>query len=314
MSKVFVDGQHGTTGLQIHEYLSKHEQVEVLSIDFEQRRDIKVRKEYMNHADIVFLCLPDEAAKQSVELIENDHTKIIDASTAHRTREEWAYGIPELCKEQRNIIKKSKRVAVPGCHATASILAIAPLVRVGILPADYPLSIHSITGYSGGGKEMIAKYEEVQDEYLKTPRHYALTQNHKHLPEITKYAGLARTPLFLPTVSNYYKGLAVSIPLYTDLLSKYHHPKDLCSYLTEYYEGENFVTVHPFGDESLLLDGGFDLAGNNNSNRVELFVFGNQERIVLMARLDNLGKGASGAAVQNMNIMLGIDEKTGLIG
>lgn len=313
MYKVFVDGQHGTTGLKIHEFLSKHPEVQLMNIDYEMRRDVKIRKEYINNADIVFLCLPDNAAKEVVSLVENNHTKIIDASTAHRTNDEWAYGIPELCKSQREKIKNSNRVTVPGCHATATIVALAPLVKEGIVPADYPVTITSVTGYSGGGKEMIAKYEDEKNEYLKVPRHYALNLNHKHLPEIKKYTGLKCEPIFMPIVSNYYQGLTISLPLYADKLLKYKTPKEICSYLAEYYSNERFVKVMPFGDESLLEDGGFNITACNNTNTVEIFVFGNEERIMLMSRLDNLGKGASGAAVQNMNIMLGINEEVGLV-
>ena len=313
MYTVFVDGQHGTTGLKIHEYLLKHPNVKLLNIDYEMRRDIKTRKEYINNADLVFLCLPDNAAKEAVSLVENNHTKIIDASTAHRTKDEWAYGIPELYPNQRDKIKNSNRVTVPGCHATASIIALAPLVKGGIVPPDYPVSIFSISGYSGAGKEMIEKYESEEKEYLKIPRHYALDLNHKHLPEIKKYSALTYDPIFMPVISNYYKGLAVSIPLYTNRLLKHRTPKDICNFLTEYYAEEKFVKVVAFGDESLLIDGRFNITGCNNTNMAEIFVFGNEDRIMLMARLDNLGKGASGAAVQNMNIMLGIKEETGLV-
>lgn len=313
MYNVFVDGQHGTTGLKIHEYLAKHSDVKLLNIDYQLRRDIKTRKEYINNADIVFLCLPDNASKEAVELVENSNVKIIDASTAHRTNDEWVYGIPELCGNQRDKIKKSNRVTVPGCHATASIISLSPLVNGGIVPANYPISITSITGYSGAGKEAIEKYENGKNEYLKLPRPYALELNHKHLPEIKKYAGLSYEPIFMPIINDYYKGLAVSIPLYTNKLLKYKTPKDICDFLTGYYEGEKFVKVIPFEDKSLLVEGSFDVTGCNDTNLVEIFVFGNTERIMLMARLDNLGKGASGASVQNMNIMLDINEDEGLV-
>lgn len=312
MYKVFVDGQHGTTGLRIHEYLSKHPEVQILNIDFEKRRDLEVRKEYINEADIVFLCLPDAAAKEAVTLIENDNTKVIDASTAHRVNDAWAYGIPELSKEYREKIKNSKRVSVPGCHASGTIIPLAPLVKAGIVPADYPFSIFSITGYSGGGKEMIAKYEDDKNEYLKIPRPYALGLKHKHLPEIKKHAGLRIDPIFIPTLSNYYKGLSVTIPLYTEKLLKYKTPEEISSFLTEYYNGEKYIKVIPYGDQSELCEGSFDITACNDTNNVDIFVFGNEERILLVSRLDNLGKGASGAAIQDMNIMLGIDESTAL--
>lgn len=312
MYKVFVDGQHGTTGLRIHEYLSKHPEVQILNIDFEKRRDLEVRKEYINEADIVFLCLPDAAAKEAVTLIENDNTKVIDASTAHRVNDAWAYGIPELSKEYREKIKNSKRVSVPGCHASATIIPLAPLVKAGIVAADYPFSIFSITGYSGGGKEMIAKYEDDKNEYLKIPRPYALGLKHKHLPEIKKHAGLSIDPIFIPTLSNYYKGLSVTIPLYTEKLLKYKTPEEISSFLTEYYDGEKYIKVIPYGDQSELFEGSFDITACNDTNNVDIFVFGNEDRILLVSRLDNLGKGASGAAIQDMNIMLGIDESTAL--
>ncbi|MDP4145263.1 MAG: N-acetyl-gamma-glutamyl-phosphate reductase [Bacillota bacterium] len=309
---VFVDGQHGTTGLKIHEYLSQHPNVDLLNIDFENRRDTETRKEFINNADIVFLCLPDNAAKEAVSLVENNHTKIIDSSTAHRTNDSWTYGIPELNKDQRNLINTAKKVSVPGCHATAATLALAPVVKGGIVPSDYPFSITSISGYSGAGKEAIAKYENPANSHLKVPRPYALGLNHKHLPEITKYSGLSFEPIFTPVICDYYKGLAVSIPIHTNKLLKYKTPEDICSFLSEYYDGEKFVKVMPFGDESLLVEGCLDITACNNTNNAEIFVFGNEEKILLMTRLDNLGKGASGAAVQNMNIMLGLKEDIGL--
>lgn len=312
MFKVYVDGQHGTTGLRIHEYLSNHPNIEIMEIDYNSRRDIKVRKKYINNADLVFLCLPDSAAIDAVKLIENNTTKIIDASTAHRVNDDWVYGIPELNKNQREKIKNSNRVTVPGCHASATNIALSPLVQEGIVPTDYPLTITSITGYSGGGKNMIASYRE-NDAYLKTPRQYALSLNHKHLPEITKYCTLNNSPIFVPTVCDYYKGLAVSIPLFPKLLTRIKTPKDICSFLTEYYANEKFINVIPYGDDSLLFEGGFDVTGSNDTNMVDIFLFGNDEKILLVSRLDNLGKGASGAAVQNMNIMLGINEDTGLV-
>ncbi|MDT8715658.1 N-acetyl-gamma-glutamyl-phosphate reductase [Clostridium sp. 19966] len=312
MFKIFVDGQYGTTGLRINEYMQKHSQVELINLDFEKRKDISARKKCLNEADVVFLCLPDAASKEAVALIENENTKVIDASTAHRTNEDWAYGIPELSKEQREKIRISKRVSVPGCHASATIMAIAPLVKAGIISADYPLNIFSITGYSGGGKQMIETYETSEEEYLKSPRPYALTLNHKHLPEIKKHSGLNNYPIFIPVVSNYYKGLAVSIPLYTNMLNKSKSPKEIAEFLSQYYEGEQFVNITQYGDDSTLIDGAYNITACNDTNNVEISVFGNEERIVLISKLDNLGKGASGAAVQNMNIMLGLDESIGL--
>lgn len=314
MFNVYVDGQYGTTGLKIQEYLSKHENVELLTIDYEKRRDLQTRKKYMNEADSVFLCLPDQAAREAVKLVENNKTKIIDASTAHRTNDDWAYGIPELDPQQREKIRNSKRVSVPGCHATASILALAPLVNKGIVPSDYPVSIFSVTGYSGGGKDTIARYETSNRKtYLEIPRHYALNLNHKHLPEIMKYTGLKDKPVFTPVICNYYKGLAVSIPLFPKYLTGNKSPEVIRDFLEDYYSEERFVKVINSDNERLLEDGTFDITGCNDTNRADIFVFGSSERIQLMARLDNLGKGASGAAIQCMNLMLNIPEETGLV-
>jgi N-acetyl-gamma-glutamyl-phosphate reductase len=311
---VYVDGQYGTTGLKIKDYLSKHQNVQILTIDYEKRRDTEARKKYMNEADVVFLCLPDQAAKEAVKLVENSETRIIDASSAHRIDDGWAYGIPELCPTQRDKIKNSKHVSVPGCHATAAILALSPLVKGGIVPKNYPAAIFSVTGYSGGGKEVIAKYEsENRAPYLDIPRHYALSLNHKHLPEIQKYAGLDDKPTLIPVICDYYKGLAASIPLFANKLAKDHSPEEIRHFLANYYSGEKFVNVIPDETEGLLEDGTFDITACNDTNRAELFVLGNDDRIMLMTRLDNLGKGASGAAIQCMNIMLGIPEQTGLI-
>lgn len=314
MYYVYVDGQYGTTGLKIKDYLSRHQRVQVLSIDYEKRRDSEIRKKYMNEADVVFLCLPDQAAKEAVKLVENSKTRIIDASSAHRVDDGWVYGIPELCPTQRDEIKASKRVSVPGCHATAAILALSPLVKGGIIPRNYPASIFSVTGYSGGGKEVIAKYESgTRDRYFDIPRHYALNLNHKHLPEIQKYAGLDDKPTLIPVICDYYKGLAVSIPLAANRLAENHSPEELRHFLSNYYSGEKFVNVMLDETEGLLEDGSFDITACNDTNRAELFVLGNEERVVLMTRLDNLGKGASGAAIQCMNIMLGIPEQIGLV-
>ncbi|WP_058485765.1 N-acetyl-gamma-glutamyl-phosphate reductase [Defluviitalea phaphyphila] len=314
--KVFVDGQMGTTGLQIHERLAKHPNVELLHIDYDKRKDVKLKKKYLNEADIVFLCLPDEAAKESAKLVTNPKTKIIDPSVAHRTTDGWTYGMPELVKEQREKIRKSNRVTVPGCHATAFILSVAPLINEKIMPSDYPITVHSITGYSGGGKKLIQKYEKEEENnpYTKAPRPYALELNHKHLPEMTMYAGLKNDPIFIPIVSNYYKGLAVSIPIHNNLLNKKATGKEIALALAEYYKDERFVKVMPYQPMDLLFDGGFDITGCNDTNKCEIFVFGNDKKgsTLILTRLDNLGKGASGAAVQNMNIMLGIDEGTGL--
>ncbi|MCQ2010995.1 MAG: N-acetyl-gamma-glutamyl-phosphate reductase [Sporolactobacillus sp.] len=313
MYSVYVDGQYGTTGLKIRDYLSKHDHIRLLNIAYEERRDMELRKKCMNEADIVFLCLPDQAAEEAVKMVENDKTKVIDASTAHRIDEEWTYGIPELFPHQRAKIRNSKRVSVPGCHATAALLALAPLVGKGIVPANYPVSIYSVTGYSGGGKKVIADYEnKKRAPFFAVPRPYALQLDHKHLPELTKYAGLKEKPILLPVICDYYKGLAVSIPLYTNKLSEYKSPEEIRRFLVNYYSEEPFVNIMSNETEGLFEDGSFDITGCNDTNRADLFVLGNEDRIVLMTRLDNLGKGASGAAIQCMNIMLGVPEQTGL--
>ena len=308
-TKVYIDGQAGTTGLQIYERISSRDDLELMKIAEDKRHDLDERKKFLNEADIVFLCLPDDAAKESVSLIENENVKVIDASTAHRTNDAWDYGFPELSKEQRARIASSKRVANPGCHATGSVATIAPLVNMGILPADYPITIYSLTGYSGGGKKMIADYEaEGRDVLLSSPSIYGRTLKHKHVPEITKVAGLAYAPAFLPVVDDYYKGMATTIMLHSRLLSGAPSAKDICEKLSEYYRDEALVNVKPFEDEPGKIFAN-TLAGRDD---LEIFVYGYEDQIGITALFDNLGKGASGAAVQNMNIMLGIDEKTGL--
>ena len=313
--KIFVDGQAGTTGLEIHERLSSRDDIEVLVIDPEKRKDVDERKKLINASDITFLCLPDEASKESVSLCDSDSTRFIDASTAFRTADGWDYGMAELSSEQRGKITTSKRVSNPGCHATGFNLPIAPLVGQGLISQDAQLTCCSLTGYSGGGKQMINSYREADanDISMQSPRLYALGLGHKHLPEMKKASGLDRAPIFLPMVGNYYRGMCVSIPLPRESLCREISAQQVHDILSDHYADECFVKVMPFG-----LDEGFD--GNflnaiacNNTNNLEIFVFGDSQQIVLISRFDNLGKGASGAAVQNMNIMLGIDETTGLI-
>lgn len=317
MKKIFVDGGHGTTGLVINERLSKYKNIEILQIDPEMRKDMEEKKKFLNEADIVFLCLPDEAAKASVSLIENDRTKVIDASTAHRIDPEWTYGLPELSKEHREAVKSAKRVANPGCHASAVAIAVYPLIKEGLIDADYPMTIHSLTGYSGGGKGLIAKYEDTAHDnpYHKGPRHYALGMNHKHQPEMMVQCGLREKPFFTPIVGNFYKGLVASIPLKRNLMKKKMTGRELQQFYATYYKDDYFIRVNPFGCDEYLFDGAFDISGSNESNFSDLFVYSNDEdgNIMVMSRLDNLGKGASGAAIQNMNIMLGLDEWTNLV-
>jgi len=308
-TRVYIDGQAGTTGLQIYDRISQRDDLELMKIDEDKRHDTEERKKFLNSADIVFLCLPDDAARESVSLIENENVKVIDASTAHRTNDAWTYGFPELSAEQRDKIASSKRVANPGCHATGSIAAIAPLVNMGILPRDYPISIYSLTGYSGGGKKMIADYEtEKRAEVLSSPGIYGRTLKHKHVPEITKVTGLEYAPVFLPIVDDYYKGMATTILLQSRLLAKAPTARDICEKMKEYYARQSMVRVRDFEDEPGKIFAN-SMAGRDD---LEIIVYGYEDQIGITALFDNLGKGASGAAVQNMNIMLGMDEKTGL--
>ena len=310
--KVFVDGQEGTTGLRIHEVLAARGDVELLSIDPARRKDPAERSRLLNAADVAFLCLPDAAAREAAFMVTSKHTCVIDASTAHRTAPGWAYGLPELVAGQREALRRSKRIANPGCHATAFILLLRPLVDAGLVPASLPVSATSITGYSGGGKKMIEQYEGAADPGLKAPRPYALGLAHKHLPEMMAHTGLAARPLFMPVVAAFYKGLAVSVPLHLAQLRAGASAERLHAVLAERYEGERFVKVAPLSDAGTLQAGHFDVMACNDSNRAELFVFAGEGQALLMARLDNLGKGASGAAVQCMNVHLGIDEGMGL--
>jgi len=310
--RVFVDGQEGTTGLRIHELLARRSDVEVLRADTELRKDAAERARLLNAANVAFLCLPDAAAREASQLVTNPSTCLIDASTAHRTANGWAYGLPELCAEQRTRIRASKRIANPGCHATGFILLVRPLVDAGIVSQAAPLSATSITGYSGGGKKMIAQYEAGGDPKLASPRPYALSLAHKHLPEMAAHSRLETAPIFLPIVGNFLKGLSVSVPLHRSELRRGATAEQVHAALAAHYDGERFVRVMPLRDANV--DGGyFDVQACNDSNRVELFVFANETQLLLMCRLDNLGKGASGAAVQSMNVHLGIDEASGLV-
>jgi N-acetyl-gamma-glutamyl-phosphate reductase len=311
MDTVFVDGQEGTTGLQIRERLASHGGVRVLEIEPERRKDTGRRRELLNEADVVFLCLPDAAAREAVALIDagNRRTRVIDASTAHRVSEGWTYGLPELGAAQRAAIRGSRRVAVTGCHAAGFILALAPLVADGTVPADHPVSCHSLTGYSGGGKSMIADYEAARGTGARdAARMYALGLAHKHLPEMRAYTGLAHPPVFVPIVDDFYKGMAVSVPLQLRGLAPGTTRAGMHATLAAHYRGERFVRVMPLDAADNAPDGFFDALGCNDTNRCDVFVFGNDERVLVVARLDNLGKGASGAAVQCLNLMLGFDE------
>lgn len=310
MYKVFIDGKEGTTGIQIFDRLGKRNDVEVITLPEELRKNVNARKECLNAADICFLCLPDAAAKEAVSLIDNPSVRVIDASTAHRTNICWVYGLPELSNKRREEIANAKRVANPGCHATGFITLVYPLVKGGIISPDYPLSATSITGYSGAGKKTIVVYESVdRPNELNSPRHYALTQKHKHLPEITQQCGLNYDPIFNPIICDFYSGMCVSIPLHTRFLDKKYTLNDIKRYMLDFYCGQKFIKVVQDSDEIAFLPTN-NLSGTNKLN---IIVSGNDERIVLYSVFDNLGKGASGAAVQNMNIMLGLDETKFLI-
>lgn len=306
---VYIDGKEGTTGLQIYERLGSRDDLILLLIDEDKRKDPKERAKLMNQADIVFLCLPDAAAREAVTLVTNPNTRIIDASTAHRTNPDWDYGFPELSSEKRQAIANSKRVANPGCHATGFISIVYPLVKLGILPKDYPMSFFSLTGYSGGGKKMIVSYEseDKPQEYF-APRIYGLSLNHKHLPEMKAVCEIDNPPVFAPVVDDYYKGMAGTLSLVNNKLNGNQTAEQIHRALCDYYKDQKFVTVAPFGGDTDML-GANTMAGKDS---LKIVVCGNENQTMITALFDNLGKGASGAAVQNMNIMLGMDETTGL--
>jgi N-acetyl-gamma-glutamyl-phosphate reductase len=311
--KVFVDGSEGTTGLQIHERLTGRPELELIAIDPARRKDPAARAECLNAADVAFLCLPDGAARESVALVTNPKTVVIDASTAHRVHPDWAFGLPELGPEYRERIRRSNRIANIGCHAAAFLLGVRPLIRSGVLPASFPVSAFSLSGYSGGGKKMIADYEEtVSRTSLRSPRPYALGLTHKHLPEMQVHSGLTQPPLFNPVVAAFYQGLAVTVPLPLAHLPNRPTPADVHAVLAEAYAGERFVRVLPVGDDSILDAGFLDVQACNGTNRADVMVFGHATQAVVVVRLDNLGKGASGSAVQCMNLRMGFDEGAGL--
>ena len=308
--KVYIDGREGTTGLQIYDRLSARDDLELLLIPAEDRKDPAARKAFLNAADLVFLCLPDAAAKEAVEMVENPAVRIIDASTAHRTAPGWDYGFPELSPARRAAIQASRRVANPGCHATGFIALVYPLIAAGVLPRDAVLSCFSLTGYSGGGRRMIAQYEAAdRDPLLGSPAVYALGQDHKHLPEMRAVSGLDQAPVFSPIVADYYKGMTTVLPL--SQLRGVSGPGDLLDVYRQHYgpwEPGRVVYVQEALPDTGKLYGGA-LAGLDG---LRVGVAGNRERCAAFAVFDNLGKGASGAAVQNMNLMLGFPETKGL--
>lgn len=308
MAKVFIDGKAGTTGLRIYERLEKRDDITLLTLSEEDRKNYDKRKEAINSADIVFLCLPDPAAREAVGMIENDNVKIIDTSTAHRTLDTWCYGFPELSEEKYEELKSAKRVAVPGCHASGFIALVYPLVKNGIISKDIRLSCHSLTGYSGGGKKMISDYEDSErSELLDAPRQYGLTQQHKHLKEMKAITGIEKEPIFSPIVADYYSGMEMTVPLFKEDLCEGKTSEDIKKIYASLYNTE-IVKYKETIDED-----GFMSANKLSFNdSMEITVCGNEDRILLIARYDNLGKGASGAAIQCMNIMMGKDKALGL--
>ena len=311
-SRVFIDGEAGTTGLQIRERLVGRRDLDLVSIDPARRKDAGARSEMLNDADAVILCLPDEAAREAVALITNPDVRVIDASSAHRTADGWVYGFAEMAPGQRAAIALAKRVSNPGCYPTGAIALIRPLVGAGLVPADWPVSINAVSGYSGGGKGMIAEFEdEAAANYTRAPyRIYAMGGGHTHVPEMQVHGGLTHAPLFAPAVGRYAQGMIVEAPLQLWALPGQPKLADLHGALTAAYDGEQFVEVASLEEAAGLKT--LDPEGLNGTNRMKLFVFGNGEQARLVALLDNLGKGASGAAVQNLNLMLGLDEGAGL--
>lgn len=318
---VFIDGEAGTTGLQIYQRLAERKDIEVLSIDPDKRKDRAERARLLNAADISILCLPDDAAREAVSLVTHPQARILDASTAYRTDPDWAYGFPELRAGQRDRIATAKRVSNPGCYPTGFLSVVAPLIQADLLPTTFPLTVNAISGYSGGGKKMIAQYEGFRAQHPEQAEStspyslYGLKFGHKHVKEMQEYAGLRHTPLFVPSVGDFAQGMVVQVPLPLWSLESPPTGKQLHEALTEHYEKEDFVTVTPYEAADQLRDGNFLEAKNaNGTNEVQLFVFANDstQEALLVVRLDNLGKGASGAAVQNLNIMLGLPEKEGL--
>ena len=308
MTKVFIDGREGTTGLRIYDRLSAREDLELIVLPEAERKNPEKRREAINKSDISFLCLPDAAAIEAAQMAENPKTVLLDTSTAHRTDPDWAYGFPELSAAHLEAVRKSNRIAVPGCHAGGFIALVYPLVKCGILPRSALLTSYSVTGYSGGGKSMIAEYEAEERSYqFDSPRQYGLSQMHKHLPEMQHVTGITQPPVFMPIVCDFYSGMATCIPLHTNLFQKKVTKAELVAMLQDYYKGHPLISVED-------TDVGF-LAANEirNTNKLKLYIEGNDERMTLISVFDNLGKGASGAAVQNMNLVLGLPETTGLI-
>jgi N-acetyl-gamma-glutamyl-phosphate reductase len=314
--RIFIDGQDGTTGLGIRERLATRDDVTVVEIPADRKKDADAKSAAMREADLVILCLPDPAAVESAQAARTIDIRVIDASTAHRTAPGWEYGMPELSPETRNRIREARFVANPGCYPTGFLLAVRPLVDAQILPRDYPVTVHALSGYSGGGKKLIASFAEHEAAHPGNPdwvaMPYSLTSTHKHVPEMQAFAGLSHPPVFCPIVGDYYQGMLVSVPLHTRLLHRKTSLEEIHGILKDRYAGERFVRVMPLGGGDALIGGRLSPTACNGTNDVEIFVFGDDEHPLLVARLDNLGKGASGAAVQNLNLMLGFDEAASL--
>lgn len=313
MATVFIDGQAGTTGLEIAERLAGRTDIDLLTIDETARKEAAARRELMEAADVTILCLPDAAAVESAALAAGV-TRVLDASTAHRTHPDWVYGLPELSAGQRAAIAGADRVSNPGCYPQGFILLVRPLIEAGLLSAQQRLSVFGLSGYSGGGRSMVEQYRAFTPEQAEAwnSRPYSLTLNHKHRPEMQRYACLDHAPLFSPTVANYYRGMLIEIPLHAALLERSISGPALAALLTERYAGEPFIEVLGFQPDSATDGGYLNATRTNGSNQMQLMVFGNDEQFLLVARYDNLGKGASGAAVQNLNLMLGLEEGLGL--
>lgn len=312
MTKIFIDGSEGTTGLRIFERFQNRNDIELLKIPSEQRKNIEIRKKFINESDITFLCLPDSAAIETVSLVENPNVRIIDASTAHRTLPDWAYGFPELSKQHRESIAVGKRITVPGCYASGFMAIVYPLIKLGIAPNDYPFTCNAVSGYSGAGKKAIALYESTdREKAFDAPRLYAMGQMHKHLKEMQIIPGLKTKPNFQPFVCDYYCGMIVNVPLHTEFLTKKITAENVHAAFAEYYKDSAMVRVMPFAENGT--EDGF-LSANKLAgfDFMEIYVAGNEERISISSCFDNLGKGASGAAVQCMNIMIGCEETFGL--
>jgi N-acetyl-gamma-glutamyl-phosphate reductase len=320
--KIFIDGEVGTTGLQIYTRLSKRDDIDLIRIDPDKRKDPKTRSQSINAADLAILCLPDEASKEAAYMVEpGSSVKLLDASSAHRTAPDWVYGFPELNPNQRALIESAPRVSNPGCYPTGFISAVQPLVKAGLIPADYPLTLNAISGYSGGGKQMIEQYKgfhQAQSDNISTYPYgiYGLKFGHKHIQEMHRYTGLSHAPLFVPSVGDFEQGMLVQVPLPLWAFENSVTGEQIHQTLTNYYQTEKFVEVAPYQGDGYLREGKFlDVQEVNGTNVVQIFVFANNatQEALLVSRLDNLGKGASGAAIQNLNIMLGFPEALGLV-